>query len=237
MVAVLGKFDRVLALYELEAARLDARCEFFYLIARVVDVELAPDIVAGALEHGGQSIAQHAAACVAHVHGAGGICRDELDHELFAAAHVAASVAFALGGDIFKYVAVPFIAHAKVHEARARDLDGLEPASVKLHIVDERLSRLARRHTEKLGACHGEVRGVISVCGVLGYLDAAPKLKPRGELAFSGRGNIRPVNELGYLILGHLYHICHIFCSSQLLSFTLMFSLFLLTTACSMLTT
>ena len=49
VIAVLGEFDRILALDDLEVARLQTLGKLLDLVARVVDIELAPDICAGLL--------------------------------------------------------------------------------------------------------------------------------------------------------------------------------------------
>ena len=49
MIAVLGELNRILALDDLEVARLQTLGKLLDLVARVVDIELAPDICAGLL--------------------------------------------------------------------------------------------------------------------------------------------------------------------------------------------
>ena len=82
VVAVLGKFHRVLALNDLEVARLDALGELLDLVARVVDVELPLHRRAVPFQHAGERVAEDAAAGVAHVHRASGVGGDELHHVL-----------------------------------------------------------------------------------------------------------------------------------------------------------
>ena len=57
VVAVIGKFNRVLALNKLKIARLNGFAEQIDLIARVVNVKLAPYVISGALHNACQSIA------------------------------------------------------------------------------------------------------------------------------------------------------------------------------------
>ena len=92
LIAVLGEGDLVLAEDELLIARVDGGGKLFDLVARIVDVELAPDLVARAVQDARQRVAQNAAAGVAHVHGAGGIGGDKLHHQPFAVALVHAAV-------------------------------------------------------------------------------------------------------------------------------------------------
>ena len=49
VIAVLGELNRILALDDLEVARLQTLGKLLDLVARVVDIELAPDICAGLL--------------------------------------------------------------------------------------------------------------------------------------------------------------------------------------------
>ena len=62
-----------------------------------MSITLSAYIRAGPVEHFRKRIAQNAAARIAHVHGAGGVCGHELDHELFALADVAVAEAYAAG--------------------------------------------------------------------------------------------------------------------------------------------
>ena len=210
VIAVLGKFYCILALEELDTARLDAACKLFDLVAGIIDVELTPDVVACAREDGCKRIAQHAAARIAHVHGAGGVCGHKLDHELFALADVAVAEAVALLGDVFENVGIPLAAHAEIHKAGACDIDAFKPASVKLHVRDKRFRDLARRHTHELCACHCIVCRIVAVCRVLWYLNAAVERKSGRQLALFRCGKVCRSNKLGYLLFCFLYHVCHI---------------------------
>src|SRR5690606_18125568 len=71
-------------------ARLHADREVVDLVAGVVVVELAGDLVAAGVVEAADRVAQRGLARVAHVQRAGGIGRDELDHDLFAVARAAA---------------------------------------------------------------------------------------------------------------------------------------------------
>ena len=90
------------------------------------------------------------------------------------------------------------------------DVDAFKPAAVKLHVGNEGLRDLARRHAHELRACHGVVCRIVSVCGVLGYLYAAAERKPCGQLTLFGGREICGVYELRDLLFCLLYHICHI---------------------------
>ena len=144
------------------------------------------------------------------MHGAGGVCGDELDHELFALADIAVAEAVALLGDVFENVGVPPAAHAEVHKARSRYVYAFKPAALERHIGSKRLRDLSRRHAHELRACHGVVCRIVAVCCVLGYLDAAAERKTGGQLALFDSCEICRVYKLRYLLLCLLYHICHI---------------------------
>ena len=92
LIAVLGESDLVLAQDELLIACVNGGGKLLDLVARVVDVELAPDLIARAVENACQRVAQDAAAGVAHVHGAGGIGGHKLHHQPFAVALVHTAV-------------------------------------------------------------------------------------------------------------------------------------------------
>ena len=207
MVAVLGELDLILAEDELAVARVDGGGELLYLVAGVVDVELAPDIVARAVEDAGQRVAQHAAAGVAHVHGAGGVCGDKLYHALCAVPDVYAAVVLALGGDVTEHVAVPALAEAEVYEAGACNFDGVKPGTLKLHVRRERFGDLARRHVQRAGAGHGVVRGIVAVGGVLGYLNAAAEHRACGQLTLPDSLLTGSVQNAAYLLFRVLYQV------------------------------
>ena len=235
MVAVLRELYLILAEDELAVARVDGGGKLLYLVAGVVDIELAPDVVARAVEYACERVAQHAAAGVAHVHGAGGVCGDELDHALRAVSDVHAAVILALSGDVLQHVAVPALTEAEVDEAGAGDLDGVEPRAIKLHVRRERFGDLARRHVQHAGAGHGVVCGIVAVGGVLGYLNAAAEHRARGQLALFYGLLAGLVQNTAYLLFCVMYQICH--CCSLFCSVMLSLNMFRLTTVCSMSTT
>ena len=189
VVAVVRELDGVLALNQLEITRLDAAAEKIDLIAGVVDIELAPDVIARAIEHGSHRVAQHAAAGVADRHRAGGVGGDELDHDLLAVAVVHAAVVRALGLDAMQHVGVPLWREAEIQEAGARDLGGGKPALREIEMGNQRLGNLSGRHAQRLGRGHGVVRGEVAVGGILRLLHAAAELALPAEFA-RGDGGI-----------------------------------------------
>ena len=92
LVALGGQGIVLLVVVVLEVADGQALAELLDLVAGVVDVELAGHVVACPLQNSGQAVAQRAAAGVAHVHGAGGVGRNELYVVLLALAVVGLAV-------------------------------------------------------------------------------------------------------------------------------------------------
>ena len=127
VVAVVREFDRVLTLDELEVARLDGLAEQVDLIAGVIDIELTPDIVARALEHGRERVAEHTAARVADRHGAGGVGGHELHHDFLPVTVVHAAVVRAGALDGGQHVLIPLVGQAEVQKARACRLNAGKP--------------------------------------------------------------------------------------------------------------
>ena len=183
VIAVVRKRDGVLALDELEVARLDGLAEQVDLIAGVVDVELTPDVVARAVEHGRECVAQHAAARVADRHGPGRVGGHELHHDLLAVAVVHAAIVRAGFVHCGQHVLIPLVGQAEVQKARSGRLDGGKPRAVQIHVRDERLGDLARGHVHGLGRRHGVVGSKVAVCGVLRLLDGAANVRALGQVA------------------------------------------------------
>ena len=170
VVAVLRELHRVLALDDLEVARLQTLGEFLDLVAGVVDVELTGHVGAGLLQHAGQRIAQHTAAGVAHVHGAGGVGGHEFHHVLLPRQHIVLTVARTGGLDAGDGVGIPLAAQPEVQEARACQLHGGEVAALQRHVVDEGLCHLPGVHLHGLGRRQTEGGGIVAVGGILGDL-------------------------------------------------------------------
>ena len=170
VVAVLGELHRVLALDDLEIARLQTLGELLDLVAGVVDVELAGHIGAGLLQHTGQRVAQHAAAGVAHVHGAGGVGGHELHHVLLPRQHIVLTIMLADGLDAGDSVGIPLAAQTEVQEAGTRQLHGGEVAALQCHVVNEGLGHLTGVHLHGLGRGQTKRGGIVAVGGVLGDL-------------------------------------------------------------------
>ncbi len=106
---------------ELEIPQVNAHRQDVDLPAGVVDVVLAIEIVPGGLEQVAERRAIGAPTAVTHVHGAGGIGRDELDHDLAAATHLAATVGLAQRGDRPEFREPGILRQPEIDEAGAGD--------------------------------------------------------------------------------------------------------------------
>ena len=207
MVAVLGELDRILALDDLEVARLQTLGKLLDLVARVVDIELAPDVCAGLLQDARERIAKHAAAGVAHVHGAGRIGGDELHHILLPGEHVAAAVVRALALDAGDRVAEPLITQPEVQKARPGHLDGREIGTLELHVVHQDLRDLTGILVQRLRRGETEGRRIVAVGGILRNLHGGLHRDIRGQQPLSSGGLIGGHGQGQYLVLGALDHI------------------------------
>ena len=177
------------------------------LVAGVVDVELLPGVAAVPLEDVGQGVTQHAAAGVAHVHGAGGVGGDELHHDLLAVALGVGTVLSALLLHSGENLAVPLGAQSKVQEARTGDFYLLEVAALQLQVIHNGLSNGTGGLVQSLGSRHGKGGGVVPVGGVLGDLDGGLHLGALREQSGLGRLLIGLLGQLCYLSAGRLDHI------------------------------
>ena len=210
VVAVLGKFHRVLTQDQLLIPGVDGGGELLDLVAGVVHIEFPPDLIAVPIQDAGQGVAQDAAAGVAHVHGAGGIGGDELHHDLLPLALVQTAVVLALAGDGSEHIGVPAVGQAEVQKAGAGGLQRGKPGSLQLRILDQRLGDLARGHAQDAGAGHGVVGGKIAVGGILGDLHRAAEPCPGGQLTLLRRALIGLLQNLVYAVFRFLDPIRHV---------------------------
>ena len=100
MVAVLRKLGGILALINLLIAYIKGEREFVNLVARIVDIEFAADIIAREIHNGGKAVTQSPAPGVAHMHRSCRICGDKLNIYFFAFSEIGAAVVFALIANI-----------------------------------------------------------------------------------------------------------------------------------------
>ena len=161
------KLDCVLALDLLNIAALDRMRELVHLIARIVDVELAGHFIAGPVQHSRQAVAQYAAACVAHVHRAGRVGRNELYHDLFRLFALGTAVILTHGAYTADSLLVPALIQREIHKAGACDGHGVKAAALEVEVGYDALRNLARRHMQRLCALHGKGGCPVAVGGIL----------------------------------------------------------------------
>ena len=207
VVAVLRELDGVLALDQLDIARLDALGKLVDLVAEVVDIELTPHIRAGPVEHFRERVAQNAAARIAHVHGAGGVGGDELDHVFLALETLTAAEIPALALNGGNDVGIPLPAEAEVQKAGTGDLNRGEIGSVKLHAGGQNIRHLARILVQRLGSSQTERRGIVAVGGILGDLNGGDRRHAFGQELFLHGCGIRLLCQLNDLVFCTLDHV------------------------------
>ena len=155
---------------QLEVTQIDADREDVDLPAGIVDVVLAIDRVPGGLEQVAERRAIRRAAAVAHVHGAGGIGRNEFDHHLAAGADVAAPVSRALFGHVLQRGEPRVLRQTEIDEAGAGDL-GARDQRIRRQRGHQRLRQLARILARRLGDAHGDVALEVAVLRIARALD------------------------------------------------------------------
>jgi hypothetical protein len=121
--------------------------------------------VPGGFEQVAERRAVGGAAAVAHVHGTGGICRDELEHHLSTCADVAAPVGRALGRHIPKRREPRVLHHAEIDEPGAGDF-GTGDQRIGGQRGHQRLRQIARVLARRLGDAHGDVALEVAVLRV-----------------------------------------------------------------------
>ena len=207
VVALLGEGEILLAHNQLHVAGVDGHGKLVDLVAGVVDIELFPGVAAVPLQHVGQSVTQHAAPGVSHVHGAGGVGRDELHHHLLAVALGVGAVSGALSLHVGQDLAEPLGTQGEVQEAGAGDLHLLEEAALQLHVVHDGLGNGTGGLVHGLGARHGKGGGVVPVGSVLGDLDGGLDRHVSGQNARLSGPLIGLLGQLSHLAAGGLDHV------------------------------
>ena len=164
-------------------ARVDRQAELLHLPARVVEVVLLDDVVAGEAQEARHRVAVGAVAGRADRQRAGGIGRDELDLDALrraggrggAGAEVAAGRADLGGG-----LGVPGRRQEQVDEARPGDLDPLDGGQRRSDRGDL-LRHLARVALRAPGQLQSSVRCEVAVLGVVGAGEPDLGADGRGE--------------------------------------------------------
>ena len=163
VVTVFGEFDCVFAEMELEISCFKGFSEFFDLVACVVDIEFAGNVIAAPFHCFGKAVADCAAPCVAHMHRAGGVCGNKFDHNFFAFAHVAGSVSIFFGENGGNGFCEPMGCIENVKEAGACYFCFFKISSVKVDMSDDCVRDLARAFTESFCGNHCYVGSKVAV--------------------------------------------------------------------------
>ena len=164
-----GEIGHVVALIAVLGDRLPARerpdrlAQLQHLRAGVVDVELAPDVVALQRQDPRERVAVGGVAGVTHVHRPRGVGGDELDQ------HPLGLCCGRPRRDPRPRPASgpargqPGVGHEQIHEARASDLEALEARpQPRLQRASQPLGELARRHAGSRGQQQRRVGGVVA---------------------------------------------------------------------------
>ena len=124
----------------------------------------------GGLEQVAERRAIGRAAAVTHMHGAGGIGRDELDHHLAAGADVAAPVGRALRSHGLERGEPRIFRQPEIDEPGARDLRARDQR-VRRQRRNQRLRQLTRILACRLGDAHGDIALEVAVLRIARTLD------------------------------------------------------------------
>ena len=158
-------------LVDLQVAHGDGLAEDVHLGAVVVDVVLALDVEVGVLEHVAERVADGGPAAVAHVQGAGGVGRDELDLGAQAVAHVDLAPVVAGLDDRAEDLVVRGGIEVEVDEAGASDLD-LGNGGVLGHVGHDGSGDLGGGHVGEACGAHCHRGGPVTVSRISRSLDA-----------------------------------------------------------------
>ena len=136
---------------------IERKTEFVYLIARVVNIKFAADIIARKIHNGGKAVAERAASCVAHMHRARGIGGNKFDIDFFACTVIRAAVVRALFENILNDAGVEAVFEIKIHKAGACNLASVKKCVRKKEPVGDGLSNFSRSAFKVSCPSHGSV--------------------------------------------------------------------------------
>ena len=172
--------------------RLRAGRQGVDLHAGVVVIKLAKHVPALAGKKLANRVAQRSLAAVAHVQRAGGVGRDKFNQHLPVRRDWLEAIVFAGGQHLAHGLLLGFGLEPEVDEARAGDLDGIDPALVDRQGHQggmQTFSDLARIELERLGQLHGRGGGKVAMGGHLGGFEGGFGAGTGGELfQLSGQG-------------------------------------------------
>ena len=120
-------------------------------------------IKTGIIHHTRKAIAERAAACVAHVHGTGGICRNKFNVDALSFAVIAAPVILSGCAHVKQHIGIIGRAEIKIDKAGTCDFHTGKIRIRKVHVRRERFRDLARRKMQRARVDHGGVGGIIAV--------------------------------------------------------------------------
>ena len=155
--------------------------EDIHLVAGVVDVELARNVIAGKREHVGHRVSKRRPTPVPEVHGPGRVRGDELEVNLHAIARMRPAVRGVLGADLLEHVLQGGIGELDVDEAGAGDLDALDCGA--FHVAGDDLGDLSGVHVRLLGELQGDGGCPVAVLEVTRTLDARGGQFGQGKLS------------------------------------------------------
>ncbi len=166
---VLG--DRLVA-----SAQPHRLAELVDLRARVVEVVLARDVVAGELQHPRERVTVGRVPAARRGQRPGRVRGHVLDVHAQRLLRRPRAPAVARGQHLARRAHVPRVGEEDVQEARPRDLDVIDRGPEALgELLAQALGDLARRRAERRREQHRRVRGVVAETGLLRALQAGPR--------------------------------------------------------------
>ena len=170
LIALGGQRIGFLAAILLQVAHGQALAELLDLVAGIVDVKLAGHIIAGPVQHSGQTVAQSAAAGIAHVHGAGGVGGNEL-HIILGTLAVVGAAILLVGAGTQYHTGPVSRGQEQVDETGAGDLDlGKHAVGQVGQVAQQGLCDHSGGLAPGTGTGHGQVGGDVAVLHVGGDL-------------------------------------------------------------------
>ena len=163
VITVFGEFDRIFAEMELEISCFERFSEFFDLVACVVDIEFAGNVISAPFHSFCKTVTDCAASCVAHMHRTGGVCGNEFDHNFFAFAHISGSVIIFFGKNGGNGFCKPMGSIENVEESGTCNFCFFKISSVKVDMGNDCVSDLARTFAESFCGNHCYVGSKVAV--------------------------------------------------------------------------
>ena len=186
-------------------ARLRAGRQGVDLHAGIVVIKLTKHIPALAGVELANRVTQRRLAAVAHVQRAGWVGRDKFDQHFLIWHHRLETVAFAGSQHFAHGLLLGFGLEPEVDEARAGDLNRINPALVDRQCHQRGLQtfgELARIELERLGQLHGRRRGKVAMGSHLGRLESGLGTGTGAELfQLSGQGREQFLFDLVHALI------------------------------------